>query len=132
MTLNPPPTIESFYRFCADRKLMGVRCAKCKKVTVPPRSTCPQCGDTNISWAELPNRGRLVTYTIIHVPPAQFQTLAPYAIGIVEFCEGTRLPGMIRNVKFENLRIGMEVQTDFETTIPNEWPQWPRYFFKGS
>jgi hypothetical protein len=130
MTLNPPPTIESFYKFCAEKKLMGVKCAKCKRVTVPPRSACARCGNAGLSWIELPNRGRLVTYTVIHVPPAQFQTLAPYAIGIVEVAEGTRLPGMIRNVKFENLRIGMELQTDFETTVPTEWPQWPRYFFK--
>lgn len=130
MRLNPSPTIESFYKFCAEKKLMGVKCAKCKRITVPPRSACPRCGNAGLSWIQLPSRGRLVTYTVIHMPPAQFQTLAPYAIGIVEFAKGTRLPGMIRNVKFENLRIGMELQTDFETTIPTEWPQWPRYFFK--
>ena len=72
----------------------------------------------------------MVTYTVIYVPPAQFQELAPYAVGIVEFTEGARLPGMIRNVKPENLRIGMELQTDFDVTVPSEWPQWPRYFFR--
>lgn len=79
---------------------------------------------------ELPSIGKLVTYTVIHVSPAQFQAFAPYAIGIVELAEGARLPGMIRNIKFENLRIGMELRTEFETTAPNEWPQWPRYYFR--
>ena len=130
MSLSPPPTIESFYKFCAERKLMGVRCGRCKKVTVPPRSTCPHCGKSDLAWTELPNKGRLVTYTVIHFPPAQFQALAPYPIGIVELAKGVRLPGMIRNVSFENLRIGMELQADFETAIPKEWPQWPRYYFK--
>jgi uncharacterized OB-fold protein len=130
MALTPPATIESFYKFCAEKKLMGVRCSRCKKVTAPPRSVCFHCGSSELFWTELPGRGRLVTYTVIHLPPAQFQALAPYAIGIVELTDGVRLPGMIRNVKFENLKIGMELRTDFETTIPQEWPQWPRYFFR--
>lgn len=109
---------------------MGLRCSHCKKVTVPPRSTCPHCGNSDLAWTELPNKGRLVTYTVIHFPPAQFQALAPYPIGIVELAQGVRLPGMIRNVTFENLRIGMELQADFETAIPKEWPQWPRYYFR--
>lgn len=130
MALAPPPTIESFYKFCAQKKLMGLRCGRCKKVTAPPRSVCTHCASSDLSWTELPSRGRLVTYTVIHLPPAQFQAVAPYAIGIVELAEDVRLPGMIKNVKFENLKIGMELQTDFETTVPNDWPQWPRYFFR--
>ena len=130
MALTPPPTIESFYKFCAEKKLMGVRCAKCKKITVPPRVTCSHCGKKDLSWAELPTRGKLVTYTVIHVAPPQFAALAPYAIGVVEFEAGARLPGMVKNVKFENLKIGMELQTEFETEFPTEWPQWPRYSFR--
>ena len=130
MTLDPPPTIESFYKFCTEKKLMGVRCAKCEKITVPPRAICAHCGNTNLGWIELPSRGRLVTYTVIHVAPPQFEALAPYAIGIVELAEGARLPGMVKNVNLESLKIGMELQTDFETSTSNEWPQWPRYFFR--
>lgn len=126
----PPPTIENFYRFCAEKRLMGVTCTRCGKVTVPPRSLCPRCGSSDMNWTELPSRGRLVTYTVIHVSPVQFQELAPYAVGIVEFADGARLPGMIRNVKFENLKIGMELQTEFEASVPSEWPRWPRYFFR--
>ncbi len=125
-----PFTIESFYKFCAEKKLMGVKCTRCKKITVPPRTVCPHCGNTDQIWTELPNRGRLVTYTVIHVPPPQFEALAPYAIGIVELAEGVRLPGMVKNVKLENLKIGMELKTEFETSTSNEWPQWPRYFFR--
>jgi len=125
-----PFTIESFYKFCAEKKLMGVKCTRCKKITVPPRTVCPHCGNTDQIWTELPNRGRLVTYTVIHVPPPQFEALAPYAICIVELTDGVRLPGMVKNVKLENLKIGMELKTEFETSTSNEWPQWPRYFFR--
>jgi uncharacterized OB-fold protein len=127
--LVPPPTIESFYKFCGDRKLMAAKCLRCKKVFVPPRSACIHCGSQTLEWAEISGKGRLVTYTVIHIAPAQFQSQAPYAIGIVEFSEGTRLPGMIRGVKLEDVKIGMELRTDFETSAGAEWPEWPRYFF---
>jgi len=130
MTLTPPSTIETFYKFCAEKKLMGLRCNRCKKVTVPPRSLCSHCGSSDLACAELSGKGRLVTYTVIHIASPQFQAFAPYAVGIVEFSEGAQLPGMIRNVRFEDLRVGMDLSVGFETTIPAQWPQWPRYFFK--
>jgi uncharacterized OB-fold protein len=130
MVLAPPPTIESFYKFCGQGRLMGVKCGQCKRVTAPPRAVCPHCGSSDLAWSELQGKGRLLTYTVIHVSPAQFQAFAPYPVGIVELGEGVRLPGMIRNVKLENLKIGMELKADFETDIHKEWPQWPRYFFR--
>jgi len=75
-------------------------------------------------------KGKLLTYTVIHFPPSQFQALAPYAVGILQLEEGPRLPGMIKNVKLEDLRIGMDLTVEYETTLPKEWPKWPRYFFK--
>ncbi len=130
MTLNPPPTIESFYKLCAEKKLMGVRCGRCGKLTVPPRSVCTQCGSIQLAWTELPNTGKLVTYTIIHIAPPRFQSLTPYAVGIVEFPERVRLPGMISNVKHEELKVGMALRIGFDTAIPDDWPRWPRYFFE--
>ncbi len=124
------PLVENFYKFCADRKLMGVKCRKCGALICPPRSICPKCFADAFDWVQLQGRGKLLTYTIIHFPPSQFQALAPYAVGIVKFEEGPQLSGMIKNVKLEDLRIGLEVQIDFETALPKEWPRWPRYFFK--
>jgi hypothetical protein len=124
------PTVENFYKFCAERKLMGVKCKACGALLWPPRGICPKCFSYNVEWIEFKGRGKLLTYTIIHFPPSQFQALAPYAVGIMKLTEGPQLPGMIRNLKLEDLRIGMDLEVDFETTVPKEWPRWPRYFFK--
>lgn len=123
-------TVENFYRFCAEKKLMGVKCKSCGAVLWPPRGTCPKCFSYAIEWVEFKGKGRLLTYTIIYFPPTQFQALAPYAVGIVKLEEGPQLPGMIKNAKLEDLRIGMEFQVDYDTSVPEEWPRWPRYFFK--
>jgi len=126
------PTVENFYKFCAQRRLMGVKCTRCGAVICPPRGICPNCFSEKFEWTELRGNGKLLTYTIIHFPPAQFQALAPYAVGIVELDEGPQLPGMIKNIKLEELKIGMALQIDFETALPKEWPRWPRYFFRSS
>ena len=124
------PTIENFYSFCAERKLMGVRCKKCAAIIWPPRGICPNCLGYSFEWIEFKGKGKLLTFTIIHFPPSQFQALAPYAVGILKLTEGPQLPGMIKQVKLTDLKIGMDLQVDFETAIPKEWPRWPRYFFK--
>jgi hypothetical protein len=124
------PNVENFYKYCAERKLMGVKCTKCGTTLSPPRGLCPNCFSNSLDWIELKGKGRLLTFTIIHFPPSQFQALAPYAVGIVKMNEGPHLPGMIKNVKLEDLQIGMSLQVDFETAVPKEWPKWPRYFFK--
>ncbi len=124
------PNVENFYRYCAQRKLMGVKCSKCGAILWPPREVCPKCLGSELEWYEFKGRGRLLTYTLIHFPPIQFQALAPYAVGILKLEDGPHMPGMLRNMKLEELRIGMELQVDFETAVPKEWPRWPRYFFK--
>ena len=124
------PTIENFYKYCAGRKLMGTKCVKCHTLTCPPRGICHKCLGTEYEWVELTGRGVLLTYTVIHFPPTQFQALAPYAVGIVRLDEGPNLPGMIREINLADLKIGISLEIDFESTIPEEWPKWPRYFFK--
>jgi hypothetical protein len=123
------PVIENFYRFCGQKRLMAVRCTSCKAIVWPPRGICPKCFHDRFEWEQLQGKGQLLTYTVIHFPPTQFQAIAPYAVGIVKMLEGPQLPGMIRNVKLEDLKIGMPLQTDFESGVLKEWPRWPRYFF---
>jgi len=123
-------TIEQFYRFIAEKKIMAVKCENCGKILIPPRPLCPNCLSTSLKWIQLKGRGKLLTYTVIHVAPEKFQHLVPYIFGIVELDEGVRLPGIIQGVKPEDLKIGMTLEIDFKVDIPQTWPQWPRYFFK--
>ena len=123
------PVIENFYRFCAQKKLMAVRCTGCNAIVWPPRGICPKCFRDKFEWEQLRGEGRLLTYTVIHFPPTQFQAIAPYAVGIVKLLEGPQLPGMIRNVKLGDLKIGMALKAEFESGVLKEWPRWPRYYF---
>ncbi|MGD0979034.1 MAG: Zn-ribbon domain-containing OB-fold protein [Candidatus Bathyarchaeia archaeon] len=124
-------TIEQFYKHISQGKLLGGRCTKCGKVHLPPRPLCDNCYSKDFEWTEIPSTGKLVTYTIIHIAPAQFQSMAPYAMGIVQLANNLRIPGMINGVALEQIKIGMELKMDFGTCqAAQPWPQWPRYFFK--
>ncbi len=124
-------TIEQFYKFMAQGKLMAGKCSKCGKIHLPPRPLCDNCYSQAFTWMQVSGKGKLLTYTIIHVAPAQFQALAPYAVGIVELEGGLKIPGMINGASQEELKIGMELTLDFGTcNTAQTWPQWQRYCFK--
>jgi uncharacterized OB-fold protein len=131
MSEQGPFTIEQFYRNITQRKLLGAKCLKCGKIHLPPRPLCSECFSKDFEWIEIPSSGRLLTYTIIHIAPTQFQSMAPYATGIVQLKDGLKLPGMIRGVALEEIKVGMELVVDFGTCATTQsWPQWPRYYFK--
>ena len=131
MTEQARFTIEEFYKHINQGKLLGGKCAKCGKVHLPPRPLCDNCYSKEFEWTEIPCAGKLVTYTIIHIAPAQFQSMAPYPVGIVQLENGLKIPGIIKGMAPENIRIGVELKMDFGTCAAAQpWPQWPRYCFK--
>ena len=131
MAESLPFTIESFYQYVREGKLMGAKCSNCGQLSVPPRPMCPNCLSKTLAWKELPEQGELLTYTVIHVAPKQFQAMAPYAVGVVKFAEGAQLPGMIKHVALDAIKVGMNLSVEFDReTVSEEWPQWPRFYFK--
>jgi uncharacterized OB-fold protein len=126
-----PFTIEQFYKFLTQRKLMAGKCTRCGKIHLPPRPLCDNCFSQQFEWTEVSGKGKLLTYTVIHIAPPQFQAMTPYAVGIVQLENGAKIPGMITAIPHEQLRIGMDLTIDFGTcSTAQQWPQWPRYCFK--
>ena len=131
MSTQLPFTIDQFYKFLSQNKLMGSKCRKCGKLHLPPRPLCDDCYGQDFEWIELSGKGKLLTYTIIHIAPLQFQALVPYSVGIIELENGLKLPGMISDISENQLKVGMELTIDFRACSAGQsWPQWPRYCFK--
>ena len=123
-------TVSNFYRFASEKRLMAAKCSECGNIILPPKPMCTKCLSTKLKWIELEGSAKLLSYTVIHVAPEQFQSLTPYSVGIVEFKSGLRLPGMICDVTPEALRVGMELKICFCTSTSAQWPAWSRYFFR--
>ena len=131
MQSHPPFTIEQFNKYISEGKLMGGKCRNCGTIHLPPRPLCYRCFSEEFQWIEISRKGRLLTYTIIHVAPPQFESKAPYAVGIIELKDGLKIPGMIEDVEQKKLKIGMQLIMEFDTSgAQSQWPQWSRYYFK--
>ncbi len=130
-----PFTVESFYKFVEEGKLMAAKCNNCGAMFMPPRPACTKCFSKNLQWIQVNNSGKLLTYTVIHVAPKQFEAEVPYPVGIIKLDNGLQLLGRIRGIEPNQLKIGMELSVDFEKTSNQldtltTWPPWPRYYFK--
>jgi len=47
------------------------------------------------------------------VPPSQFKDQAPYAVGIAEMDDGTRLTGQVVDCAFDAIQTGMRLKLEF-------------------
>ncbi len=94
-------------------RLEANKCKKCGLVFFPPRLICSQCQNRKFEETKLAEKGKVLTFTIIRVPPQQFVDQAPYAVGIVELDDGVKLTGQIVDCDFEDLKIGKRVKIEF-------------------
>lgn len=58
-------------------------------------------------------KGKVVTSTVIHVPPEDFLNEAPYAMAVVETPEGARLMTQVVDCDPSTVLPGMEVDLEF-------------------
>ncbi len=90
-----PPRVSAFTRPFWDALAQGrfttTRCRDCGSLGFPPRNVCRACWGRALEWVTLTPRGRLYSYTRIHVAPGAFRADTPYAIGMVDLDDGVRL-----------------------------------------
>ncbi len=97
----------------ARYRLEGVRCVECEHVAYPARTVCPACRGTALERIELSRQGRVVTSTVIHVPPDDLVDEAPYAMALVETPEGARMMVQVVDCAPEEVVPGLDVALEF-------------------
>lgn len=106
-------------RFFAEirdhKKIMGIRCAKCKITYLPPRSTCGRCFSILKDWVEVSDQGTLETFTVVNYSTAVQPVPAPLIYGIVKLDGAdTGLAHLIGEADPEKLHIGMRLKAVFK------------------
>jgi uncharacterized OB-fold protein len=91
----------------------AVKFTKSGKTWYPLRQVDPETGDTKRETVDLPDTGKIVTYTVIRVAPSQWGDLSPYALAIIELTDGTRMMAQMTDCNVEEVKIGMEVRLEF-------------------
>jgi uncharacterized OB-fold protein len=94
-------------------RLEANKCLKCGTVYFPPRLICASCKSRELEQTKLSETGKILSFTVIRVPPQQFVDQAPYSVGIVELDDGVKLTGQIVDCDFEKLEIGQKVKIEF-------------------
>ena len=111
----------SYQQFLNEDKLMGSKCKKCGAIFAPPRPICMKCHGTQMEWAEMQGKGKLVAFTCIAVGPPfmieeGYDRKHPYVSGVVELEEGVAIDARIEEVdgnKPESIKIGMPLAVKF-------------------
>ena len=93
------------------------KCTKCGELHLATVYFCKKCGSKGFSNSTIKGAGKVVTYTIMTVPPAGFEDLVPYAWVVMElddtseFINPIRISGFLPNIqKPEELPIGTEIK----------------------
>ncbi len=103
-----------FFAGLANRKLLGTRCAKCDYTWATPRLACTQCGGET-DWVELPQEGRVHTFTTCYFGSEEFLKETPFHLVLVEF-DGVDTLFLARLIGIpgpQDIRIGMKVRAKF-------------------
>jgi hypothetical protein len=93
--------------------LEAARCGGCGAILYPVRRICPACRGETFSPVKLSRRGKVITSTVIHAAPTEFQMEAPYAMAVVETPEGARLMVQVADCDLEEVVPGTEVTLEF-------------------
>ena len=102
--------------------VLARKCIKCGELHLATVYFCKKCGSKGFSNSAIKGTGKVVTYTIMTVPPAGFEDLTPYAWVVMELDNTSelmnpiRISGFLPNIqKPEDLPIGTEVRVvDFD------------------
>lgn len=109
--------VARFWREIPQRyNLIGNKCEECEQVFFPPRESCPKCRRKSmgkIKEIRLTGKGVIITYSIIHVGPEEFEEQVPYPIAVIQLDEGPRITAQIVDCDIQDVKIGMKVESTF-------------------
>ena len=111
------PSVDAYKQYIQDEDFHAYKCVDCGAVIAPPSGSCYSCGSNKMDWTTVSGKGKLVSFTVIHIAPEEFQDEAPYYIGIVELEEGTRVTSRLKGFDVEHpetIVLGSPVVLEYE------------------
>ncbi len=120
----PTPTLPDistltrpFWDAAAEGRYLLPRCNACGRHFFRPEVACPHCFATNWRWVEASGRGTLYSYTIVHKAPAP-GFVVPFMFAAIELDEGPCVFSNIVGCAQADVRIGMNLQVQFDAVAP--------------
>ena len=99
--------------------LAGNKCRACGQVFFPKaEKVCLNCLEGPLEDLPLSRKGKLCSYTVVHMPASGFQP--PYAVGFVDLPEGVRVFTPLVMDEDKPFREGMEMEVRVGTLWEEE------------
>ncbi len=89
---------EEFVAKVKDGKVLAYKCKKCAHMQLATIVFCSKCFSHDFEVVEVDGRGKVVTYTIQKVAPAEYEKYAPYAWVVVRLDAGFNISGFLPSV----------------------------------
>ena len=93
-----------------ERRFVGDRVEEGDSIYTPPRGVCPRTGRATTELVDLPNRGIVKRFTVVHIPIPDNPMKPPLTIANIQLegCDGTFLH-LIGECENEDVYAGMPV-----------------------
>ncbi len=113
---------ERFFREIKDNaRILGTHCEACSLTYVPATMFCERCFAELDEWVEVPSRGSVFTYTVLHRDLDEKPLDPPTVLAYIKL-EGTTggLVHYLGGVDPDNVYIGLEVEAVFKDADERE------------
>ena len=91
--------------------LVGKKCVNCNSVFFPPRIICSQCTPPRETVdCKLSGIGKVVSFSLVNVPPEEHSATAPYILAIVRLKDGPKLTAQLVECDEKDVYIDMPVE----------------------
>lgn len=110
----PTPVSQHFWEAVHRGRLELQKCDDCARWIFYPRSQCPHCWSTRLTWHPASGRGTVKSFSIVYRSghPAWLDSV-PYAIALISLDEGPTLLSLIAQTPLALIRVGMRVAVRF-------------------
>jgi uncharacterized OB-fold protein len=122
----PQPTNDSiqFWAACNDGRLTLSRCRECHTTFYYPRLACPQCGAGEVEPVASAGRGKVYSYSHVHMSfyGHFWDAELPYTVVLVDLDEGPRMLSRLIGDDRSSVAMGAWVELTFETVEGQKLP----------
>ncbi len=89
----------------SEEKIIWKKCNNCGLLQHSSHLRCLNCKHETFKSMAASGSAKLLTYTILKAPPAEFRDKPQYALGVLEFENGVKALGQI--TPHDHLKVGM-------------------------
>ncbi|NHI92909.1 MAG: Zn-ribbon domain-containing OB-fold protein [Candidatus Lokiarchaeota archaeon] len=119
---DKPFTVQSYIDYINQKKLMGTKCKDCGNIDLPPRGVCSKCMSSNVGWIEVEGKGKLATFSAIHVGTTfmnnkGYSMKKPYLFGTIDLDSGPSIAAHVKGLDElnpEKIKIGTRLKINYE------------------